>query len=149
MIEPTVNANDVYQMGNDYAPDVNALYETADASGKSTYADGIYTQLNASLSAEGSNVAKTYKINGQDYAGEWWKNTDGFNKRTILTNPNAELFDETVASAEVTTFRGCDGKEVDKVTVKTMGTSEYAAGDVVSDVETLYLKDEAAVTAKA
>lgn len=143
MIEPTVNVNDVYQMGNDYAPKVDELYQTVDAEGNSTYADGIYTQLNPALSAEGGEVAKTYAINGQDYAGEYWKNTDGFNKRTILTNPNAELFDEMVASAKVTTFRGCDGSEVDTETVKTMGTSEYAAGDVVSDVKTLYLVDTA------
>lgn len=143
MIEPTVNVNDVYQMGNDYAPKVDELYQTVDAEGNSTYADGIYTQLNPSLSAEGGDVAKTYAINGQNYAGEYWKNTDGFNKRTILTNPNAKLFDELITSTEVTTFRGCDGTEADKKTVSVMGTSEYAAGDVVSDVDTLYLADTA------
>lgn len=142
MIEPTVNANDVYQMGNDYAPKVEDLYQLTDAEGNSTYRDGIYTQLNPALSAEGGNVAKTYAINGQDYAGEYWKNTDGFNKRTILTNPNAELFDELITSAEVAVIRNCDGS-VEKEKVSVMGTSEYAAGDVVSDVDTLYLEDTA------
>lgn len=141
MIEPTVNVNDVYQMGNDYAPKVDELYQT-EIDGKSTYADGIYTQLNPALSAEGGDVAKTYAINGQDYAGEYWKNTDGFNKRTILTNPNAKLFDELITSAEVAVIRNCDGS-VEKEKVSVMGTSEYAAGDVVSDVDTLYLEDTA------
>lgn len=142
MIEPTVNVNDVYQMGNDYAPKVDELYQTVDAEGNSTYADGIYTQLNPALFAKGGDVAKTYAINGQNYAGEYWKNTDGFNKRTILTNPNAKLFDELITSTEVDVIRNCDGS-VEKEKVSVMGTSEYAAGDVVSDVKTLYLVDTA------
>ena len=119
MIEPTVNVNDVYQMGNDYAPKVEDLYQLTDAEGNSTYRDGIYTQLNPNLSAKGGTVAKSYAINGQTYEGDYWKNTDGFNKRTVMTNPFADI-----------------------------ETSAYSTGDVISDVETIYLADAEPTTAQ-
>lgn len=119
MIEPTVNVNDVYQMGNDYAPKVEELYQLTDAEGNSTYRDGIYTQLSPSLSSEGSEVAKAYAINGQTYEGKYWKNTDGFNKRTVMTNPFADI-----------------------------ESSAYSTGDVISDVETIYLADAEPTTAQ-
>lgn len=100
MMEPTVNTPDVYQLGNDYPQVATEFFNTTDASGNSTYRDGIYTEIADKLQTSGSDTAAQFEINGQNYAGEYWKNTNGFNKRTVLLDPFAPAETVTGASAQ-------------------------------------------------
>lgn len=88
-MKPTVQNPDLYLVGNDYvqAP-LSAFYKTGSAfsgigpDGKAyvddTYRDGIYRVLSDDL------------VNGA-FSGDPWKDPKGFNKRTILVDPQSPI----------------------------------------------------------
>lgn len=88
-MKPTVQNPDLYLVGNDYvqAP-IDDFYKTGSAfsgigpDGKpyvdDTYRDGIYRVLSDKLT-EGA------------WSADPWKNPSGFNKRTLLVDPQAPI----------------------------------------------------------
>ncbi len=72
--KPTVNGNDLYQLGNDY-PQTEGYYAT------SSYADGLYTELKVDVSS-----------------------MSGYNKRILNVSGASSVFDPIYATAEVKDF---------------------------------------------
>jgi hypothetical protein len=107
MKNPTVNGNDLYQVGNDYpqAP-ISAYFE------EDSYADGIYTKI----------TNTDFDVKSQDghddsfFAG---KTPVGLNKRVLNVLPQSgwddvasgAIFSDDYATAEFTGFPGVSGEE--------------------------------------
>ena len=75
MKNPTINGNDVYQVGNDYPQTTEKYFVT------SSYKDGIYTEVNS---------AAVFNPAGED--GDVFfdmKSKEGINKRTLNVLPQS------------------------------------------------------------
>ena len=76
MKNPTINGNDLYQVGNDYPQTTEKYFVT------SSYKDGIYTEVNS---------AAVFNPAGED--GDVFfdmKSKEGINKRTLNVLPPSE-----------------------------------------------------------
>lgn len=76
MKNPTINGNDLYQVGNDYPQTTEKYFVT------SSYKDGIYTEVNS---------AAVFNPAGED--GDVFfdmKSKEGINKRTLNVLPQSD-----------------------------------------------------------
>ena len=108
MKKPTTNANDLYQIGNDYPQSPDIYFNTE------KYADGIYTEIKQSAySAESKD--------GYDDSFFLGKIPDGLNKR-VLNVPQKE-WDAPVKGVDF------DGDDISAISaVSAVFSPEYSIG---------------------
>lgn len=108
MKKPTTNANDLYQIGNDYPQDPLSSYFVT-----SSYADGIYTEIvQTAFSAKSKD--------GYDDSFFLGKTPVGLNKRTLDVLPQSAWAE--VGEADV-------AGEVSAVSGEKIFSVDYAAGE--------------------
>ena len=76
MKNPTINGNDLYQVGNDYPQTTEKYFVT------SSYKDGIYTEVNSAA------VFNPEGVSGDVFFD--MKSKEGINKRTLNVLPQSE-----------------------------------------------------------
>lgn len=82
MIKPTSNGNVLYQVGNDYAQEATAYFNT------DSYHDGIYTEVNSAVNRIPSGE-KPFSQDGFDDTFFNLKDQAGLNKRTLDVLPQS------------------------------------------------------------
>jgi hypothetical protein len=115
MKKPTSNGVDMYQIGNDYPQAPISAYFVA-----SSYADGIYTQLNK------DNLFSAKSVDGFDDSFFDLKSASGLNKR-ILNVPQSDF---TVNAEDVVPSGALSAVSGDKYFADEYATADFVAPPV-------------------